>query len=96
MLRYPPNPCQDCQDRYVGCHSTCERHVDWQRRKNEEKQKLNDSREADDLIYAYTKESRQRGIQRLKNHHVVGTSANKMSKGASGVIDPNLDLESYS
>lgn len=97
MIRYPPNPCRDCQDRRVGCHADCERHADWVNKKEEEKQKLEKANEADKIIYRYNKESRNRAIKRLKNHHVVGPTMNSMGKStASGIVDPNLDLESYS
>jgi hypothetical protein len=97
MIRYPPNPCRDCQDRHVGCHSDCERHLDWQKQKDKEKQKLSDATQADNLLYRYNKESKYRAIQRANNNHRVGVSLNDMSKStASGIVDPNLDSESYS
>ena len=97
MIRYPPNPCRDCQDRHVGCHADCERHLEWQKQKDREKQKLSDATQADNLLYCYNKESKNRAIKRIKNHHVVGPTMNSMGKStASGIIDPNLDSESYS
>lgn len=30
MKSYPTiNPCKDCKDRKVGCHSTCEKYNQW-------------------------------------------------------------------
>lgn len=34
------NSCKDCQDRYIGCHSNCEKYKEWKAKKNEEKEKI--------------------------------------------------------
>lgn len=33
--------CKDCQDRHVGCHSTCERYINAKRTYEEEKIRIN-------------------------------------------------------
>lgn len=30
--------CKDCQDRHIGCHSTCKRYQEWSRQVQEEAQ----------------------------------------------------------
>lgn len=39
----PVSPCMDCEDRIVGCHSTCEKYIayrkDLSQKRNEEKKK---------------------------------------------------------
>lgn len=30
-------PCKDCADRYLGCHSKCEKYIDWNKRWQENK-----------------------------------------------------------
>ena len=32
-----PAPCKDCQEREVGCHSSCQRFLGWQEKHVEEK-----------------------------------------------------------
>ena len=31
MTTKKDNPCKDCPDRYVGCHSDCERYLTWRK-----------------------------------------------------------------
>ena len=33
-------PCQNCQERVVGCHSSCQKYIDW----SAEKSRLKDKR----------------------------------------------------
>ena len=33
-------PCKDCKDRYVSCHSTCERYKDRRKHFDEEKERI--------------------------------------------------------
>lgn len=40
-------PCKDCQERMVGCHSSCQKYIDWsseQTRLKKESQKKNPPR----------------------------------------------------
>lgn len=38
-MKNTDNPCYQCPDRQVGCHSNCKRHNTWLSRCKEEKQK---------------------------------------------------------
>lgn len=31
MTTKKDNPCKDCSDRFVGCHSNCERYLAWKK-----------------------------------------------------------------
>lgn len=33
----PDGPCLGCEDRIVGCHSTCPRYKEWNRKHHEQK-----------------------------------------------------------
>lgn len=56
------NPCYQCAEREVGCHSVCEKSLSWQK-KNEERKK----QKADDDIYTgYVVDSNTRRKQKLK------------------------------
>ena len=33
------NPCKDCPDRHLGCHSKCERYKAWKKEREELKEK---------------------------------------------------------
>lgn len=96
MIRYPPNPCRDCQDRHVGCHANCERHLDWQRRKDAEKEKLKQANLSEDIVYAYNRSAKERAEQVRRNNHGRGIKLANYGNKEIGIVDPNLDLESYS
>lgn len=33
-------PCKDCEDRQIGCHSICEKYIQYKRIRDEERQKI--------------------------------------------------------
>lgn len=39
-------PCKGCQDRHVGCHSTCLKYIDWK----QERQVLLDKKRAESKV----------------------------------------------
>lgn len=47
------NPCKECQDRHVGCHSGCEKHKEWKDRLEEKKQKYRTNKDEKILIDNY-------------------------------------------
>lgn len=95
MIRYPPNPCRDCRDRYVGCHSECERHAEWQRRVDAEREKMRVAYKKDAVMSSYKTTSIKRGKKYQKNNHRPGVSLTKFIDTECGIIDPNIDHESY-
>lgn len=36
-------PCKNCIERHIGCHSTCDRYIEWQDIHNSEKVAYNNS-----------------------------------------------------
>ena len=51
MKAYKENPCRDCENRTVGCHTTCEVRAEWVDRLKEEQ----------DTIYTIRNKERQIG-----------------------------------
>lgn len=43
------NPCYQCQDRHVGCHSSCERYTSW--KTEHEQQNAEKRKNADSITY---------------------------------------------
>ena len=35
-IYYADSPCKDCEDRAVGCHSSCEKYMNWKLSSSEE------------------------------------------------------------
>ena len=60
------SPCKDCPDRYIGCHSTCEKYIEW--RKNEKqyndgikfKQNIERIKEEHAIEYQYKRKRKRR------------------------------------
>lgn len=34
------SPCKGCEDRFVGCHDTCEKYQEWRHEKDAENRKI--------------------------------------------------------
>lgn len=94
ILRYPPNPCRDCQDRHVGCHSECAKHNEWQRLKNEEQNKFQSAYASEFAAHSYKVGAIERARKNKKNNHRPGVPLSKFA-GGSSIVDPNFDTESY-
>ena len=33
-------PCKDCMERYIGCHSSCEKYIEWRKEFDEQKKEI--------------------------------------------------------
>ena len=46
---YGNPPCRDCSERKVGCHSTCENYISYDKAHKEEKARINRARYLDSI-----------------------------------------------
>ena len=56
-------PCQNCTDRYVGCHSQCSRFLEYQELHKEDKKLRYEAHKVEDEI----RNAASAGIQRMKS-----------------------------
>ena len=47
------NPCLDCEDRAVGCHSTCEKYISWKVQEDKRKEVIAKNKNHDVDEYRY-------------------------------------------
>lgn len=57
-------PCKDCDERSVGCHSTCVRYKDWRKRKDVEHDFILEAKLKEADIHRYKKEA----VKRIMKH----------------------------
>ena len=48
-LRCTP-PCKDCTDREIGCHSNCEKYIEWKNEHNRKREVLRKDEDIKDFI----------------------------------------------
>lgn len=46
-MKEPLSPCKDCNNRFLGCHSSCERYLDYKSEHDKFKQKVFAAKEED-------------------------------------------------
>lgn len=56
------SPCLDCDDRVVGCHSSCEKYAAYRAEIDTDKSVITEVKTKENLIYSYKVES----IKRMK------------------------------
>lgn len=56
-------PCKDCKDRFVGCHSSCDKYKEFRINLDEEREK---TREEKKMIYALYENRTKRVEKALK------------------------------
>ena len=60
-------PCKDCVDREIGCHSTCKAYTEWVKAHNTERELVNKKRNTEGMLTDYSLrgvEKRKKGIQK--------------------------------
>ena len=59
----PQSPCKDCQDRHMGCHSTCQLYIDYDVANKRYKEELNKmkTKEWGNITHAYVKALKKKG-----------------------------------
>lgn len=58
------NPCKDCLDRQIGCHSSCEKYLEWNRQHKKDKEELDKKRAYDKQATTYQVESIRKAAKR--------------------------------
>lgn len=56
--------CQNCDRRYVGCHSTCEDYLDWIAYNRAQKEYIYNQKREDNLVRSYKRVSVDRARKR--------------------------------
>lgn len=56
------NPCRDCEERYAGCHATCEKYITWKKEYDALQAKVRAEKE---LMWT-ADEAREAGFRRRK------------------------------
>lgn len=49
------NPCKDCTDRHIGCHSECDKYKYWKARLEEVKKAKEEQHKKDEAYFSYKK-----------------------------------------
>lgn len=55
-------PCKGCEDRYIGCHSSCFKYDDWKKQREETNQRRRDYYDSNRFV----KEVQYGGIKKCK------------------------------
>ena len=58
--------CKDCQDRFIGCHGTCEKYIAQNKAHQEELKRIYESKGVDIMMEEYKIRERYRTVQKRK------------------------------
>lgn len=58
------DPCYECKDRAIGCHSKCEKYIEWAEKRKEVSKKIIEERNADALITGHVVSAIRRNKKR--------------------------------
>lgn len=58
-------PCKDCMERYIGCHSSCDRYIGWRKEFDEQKKEILKVRVAENAANA----RRNEGIRKMQKNY---------------------------
>lgn len=47
------NPCKGCTERNIGCHSECQKYIDFRTKLDEYNNTIRENRERADILYHY-------------------------------------------
>ena len=56
-------PCLDCPDRHLGCHSSCERYIHYQRRHQEVKEQIYNAKAVENEWWMFRNEAKEKIIR---------------------------------
>ena len=56
-------PCKDCPNRQVGCHSTCEKYIEYKK----ESDRIREEKHAQNELKQFDRERSQQRYKRLRN-----------------------------
>ena len=63
----PVNPCKDCTDRQIGCHSTCNKYTDYVEQNEKRKAQLREIQALDNALLGYERRKMARLTKGLKD-----------------------------
>ena len=61
------NPCYNCTERCIGCHSKCEKYQSWSAAHIAQQQKIRSEQEKDNLYRSYIAETSARNNKRREH-----------------------------
>lgn len=65
------NTCYQCKDRFVGCHSSCERYINAKKLHDEEQSKFRSEKQMND--YVHSKKPKKTFVRpKALNHYING------------------------
>lgn len=59
--------CKDCQDRTIGCHSTCEKYISQREAHDEELKRIYENKQTDVMMSNYEIRGKYKTIKRRKH-----------------------------
>lgn len=63
------SPCKGCTERYVGCHSECEKYITYVDGRKEQYKKNKERIEQDQLLYDIEQNSMKNGMRNLRSKY---------------------------
>lgn len=67
---YVSSPCKDCVDREIGCHSVCEKYIQYLKEKDEYNKKVSNARKKENDILSFR-------IDSIRQYNKTGTNNRK-------------------
>lgn len=64
------SPCKDCVDREIGCHSTCEKYINFQREREAYNKKVREARKKESDILSFK-------IDSIRQYNKTGSNNRK-------------------
>jgi len=58
------NPCSGCKDREIGCHSTCDKYLDFRKRLEEKKELERQAKSENNILVGYYIQSKKKYSKR--------------------------------
>ena len=63
------NPCFQCTDRKVGCHSTCSKYIEYVEENQKRKEAISKSKIADAVAKTYNKSKHAQSQQKIRENY---------------------------
>lgn len=57
-------PCKDCQDRFSGCHSSCEKYLEFKKKDQEEKEAIREEKSRRYAVSDFRKQQVEKALRR--------------------------------
>lgn len=60
-------PCKNCEFRAVGCHSVCEKYIEYKRKNDEEREEAYEAKQIARVIDVYVLKGVEKTVKRKQN-----------------------------